>query len=99
MFLTSISKYLFYIINEIGTYASLIKRLINRQDYGFLGITLHQAVFKARNAPPTLPTFSEKITIPQSTTATAVINPIATTPPPSVVTQVRQQIARITYVN
>lgn len=40
-----------------------------RQDYGFLGLRLQQAVIRARNAPPPLPTSSmsnEKLNIPSS---------------------------------
>lgn len=29
---------------------------MNREDYGFLGVRLQQAVIRARNAPPPLPT-------------------------------------------
>lgn len=72
-----------------------------RRDYGFLGITLQQAVFKARNAPPPPPTTTSErgytTSIPQNTTTTTIINQITTTPPS--VSQVRQQITpRITYV-
>lgn len=68
----------------------------SRRDYGFLGVTLQQAVFKARNAPPSIPTSSTSndrnftTSIPQSTvTINTVINPIAS---PAPVPQMRQQI-------
>lgn len=62
--------------------------IFHRRDYGFLGITLQQAVFKARNAPPPPPT-STTSAIPQSTTTASVISSITNTPQ---VPQIRQQI-------
>lgn len=60
---------------------------IYRRDYGFLGITLQQAVFKVRNAPPPPPTSISSI--PQSTTTSSAISSIANSPQ---IPQIRQQI-------